>query len=198
MRRYPEAGGRDENGGVHVACLPRSSGEVRPVALRAAVSAQLGPRYDPTVPGFSQLRPSAVKDVSDHRAALALGLGGGLRAFGPPVALAVHGRGPFAGRARYIAFGAGALELVADKLPSTPSRWSRGGMSARLAFSAAGGHALAGDPGAVIAATAAVGSAFVGSHLRVRVLGRRRQFLAALIEDTISYTLVLVATVPLH
>ena len=129
---------------------------------------------------------------------MALGLGGGLRAFAPPVALAVHGRGPFAGRVRFIAFGAGALELVADKLPSTPTRWSSRGMSARLAFSSTGGRALAGNPGAAIAATAAVGSAFVGSHLRVRVHGPGRQFVAALVEDTLSYALVLIATAPLH
>jgi uncharacterized membrane protein len=121
-----------------------------------------------------------------------------LRAFAPPVALAVHGRGPFAGRARFIAFGAGALELVADKLPSTPSRWSPRGMSARLAFSVTGGHALSGNSGAAIAATAAVGSAFVGSHLRVRVQGHGRQFVAALVEDTLSYSLVLIATSSLH
>jgi uncharacterized membrane protein len=129
---------------------------------------------------------------------LALGLGGGLRAFAPPVALAVRDRGPFSGRARFIAFGAGALELVGDKLPSTPSRWSPRGMSARLAFSATGGRALAGESGAVIAATAAVGSAFVGSHLRVKVHGRGRQFLAAVVEDTLSYSLVLIATAPLR
>jgi hypothetical protein len=166
--------------------------------LVAIGSAHRAARYDPPVPGLLHLGPSAAKDPSDHRAALALGLGGGLRAFAPPVALVAHGRGPFAGRARFIAFGAGALELVADKLPSTPSRWSPRGMSARLAFSATGGRALAGDSGAVIAATAAVGSAFVGSHLRVRVHGPGRQLVAALIEDTLSYSLVLTATARLQ
>jgi hypothetical protein len=70
-----------------------------------------------------------VSDSRDLGAALALGLGGGLRAFAPAVAFAVHGRGRLAGRARFIVFGAAAVELVVDKLPSTPSRWSLRGMS---------------------------------------------------------------------
>ena len=81
-------------------------------------------------------------DSRDLGAALLMGLGGGLRSFAPPVALAVHGRGPLTGRARFIAFGAGAAELIADKLPKTPSRWSARGISGRLAFSGAAGRAL--------------------------------------------------------
>src|ERR1700722_16916742 len=126
-----------------------------------------------------------------------MGLGGGLRSFAPPVALAVHGRGPLTGRARFIAFGAGAAELIADKLPKTPSRWSARGMSGRLAFSAAGGRGLGGGPGPAVAAAAAVGAAFAGSHLRVMVHEPRRQLVAAVAEDALSYTLVLVATASL-
>jgi uncharacterized membrane protein len=135
-----------------------------------------------------------VSDPPDLGAALALGLGGGLRAFAPAVALAVHGRGPFAGRARFIAFGAGAAELIADKLPNTPSRWSPRGMSPRLVFSAAGGHMLGGTPGAAIAVAAAAGAAFTGSRLRVKVRGHGRQLAAAAAEDALSYSLVLTAT----
>ena len=136
-------------------------------------------------------------DSRDLGAALLMGLGGGLRSFAPPVALAVHGRGPLTGRARFIAFGAGAAELIADKLPKTPSRWSARGMSGRLAFSAAGGRVLGGGPGAAVAAAAAVGAAFAGSHLRVMVHEPRRQLVAAVAEDALSYTLVLVATASL-
>ena len=57
-----------------------------------------------------------MNDPPDLGAALALGVGGGLRGLAPAVAFAVHGRGPLAGRARFIAFGAGAVELIADKL----------------------------------------------------------------------------------
>ena len=135
-----------------------------------------------------------MSDPADLGAALALGLGGGLRAFAPAVALAVHGRGPFAGRARFIAFGAAAAELIADKLPNTPSRWSPRGMSPRLVFSATGGGMLGGTPGAAIAVAAAVGAAFTGSQLRVKVHGRRRQLVAAAAEDALSYSLVLTAT----
>jgi uncharacterized membrane protein len=135
-----------------------------------------------------------MSERSDLLAALALGLGGGLRALAPPVAFAVRGRGPLSGRSRFIVFAAGAGELVADKLPSTPSRWSTRGMPPRLVFSAAGGHALGGVRGAGIAAAAAVGSAFVGSQLRVKVNGPARQLLAAVAEDALSYSLVLTAT----
>ncbi len=135
-----------------------------------------------------------MSDPPDLGAALALGAGGGLRAFAPPVAFAVHGRGPLAGRARFVAFGAGAVELIADKLPRTPSRWSARGMTPRLLFSAAGGQALGGGPGAAIAAAAALGAAFAGSRLRGRVPGRGRQLLAAVAEDALCYSLVLTAT----
>src|SRR5690242_17026933 len=48
----------------------------------------------------------------DLRAATLMGLGGGLRSFAPAVALSANGRGPLAGPARFIAFGAAAGELV--------------------------------------------------------------------------------------
>jgi uncharacterized membrane protein len=139
-----------------------------------------------------------VSDPPDLAAALAIGLGGGLRAFAPAVALAVHGRGPLAGRARFIVFGAGAVELIVDKLPRTPSRWSPRGMSPRLVFSAAGGRVLGGGPGAAIAVSAALGAAFGGSRLRAKVHGRGWQLLAAATEDALSYSLVLTATSSLH
>jgi uncharacterized membrane protein len=139
-----------------------------------------------------------VNDSADLGAARALGLGGGLRAFAPAVALAVHGHGPLAGPARFVCFGAGAVELIGDKLPGTPSRWSPRGMSLRLAFSATGGRVLGGGPGAAIAVAGAVGAAFTGSRLRVMVHGRGRQLLAAAAEDALSYALVLTATSSLH
>ena len=139
-----------------------------------------------------------MSDPPDLRAALAMGLGGGLRSFAPPVALAVHGRGPLAGRGRFIAFGAAAVEVIADKLPGTPSRWSARGLSPRLAFSATGGHVLGGGPGAAIAMAAALGAAYAGSRLRVKVHGHGRQLVAAVAEDALSYTLVLAATSSLH
>ena len=135
-----------------------------------------------------------MSDTPDLGAALALGLGGGMRSFAPAVALAVRGRGPLAGRARFIVFAAAAAELVADKLPSTPSRWSRRGMPPRVALSGAGGCVLGRRPGALTAVVAAVGAAFAGSRLRVKVHGRGRQLAAAAAEDALSYSLVLTAT----
>ena len=67
-------------------------------------------------------------------------------------------------------------------------------MLPRLAFSAAGGRVLAGRPGALTAAVAAVGAAFAGSRLRVKVHGRGPQLAAAAAEDALSYSLVLTAT----
>lgn len=135
-----------------------------------------------------------VSESADIRRALALGLGGGLRSFAPPVASVIHHRGPVSVPVRFIILGAAATELVVDKLPSTPSRWSRRGMLPRLAFSAAGGGVLARGPGAGIAAAAAVGSAFVGSKVRARVVGRNRRLIVAVCEDALSYSLVLAAT----
>ncbi len=127
-----------------------------------------------------------------------MGLGGGLRSFAPPVALAVHGRGPSSGPARFIVFGAAAGELIADKFPAMPSRWSRRGLTLRLAFSGTGGRLLGGDPGAAIAAAAALGGAFAGSRLRTKVRGRGRQLVAAAAEDALSYSLVLAAAASLR
>jgi hypothetical protein len=131
--------------------------------------------------------------AADLRAAALLGLGGGLRSFASPVAMAAHGVGPLAGPARYIAYGAAVGELIADKLPQMPSRWSTRGLSLRLGFSSIGGRELAGWPGAGVAAGAALASAYVGSHLRVVVHRREAQFAAAVFEDSLCYALVFAA-----
>lgn len=132
-------------------------------------------------------------DARDLRSAALLGLGGGLRSFASPVALAAHGLGPLAGSARYIAYGGAVGEVIADKLPQMPSRWSARGLSLRLGFSSIGGRELAGWPGAGVAGAAALASAFAGSHLRVMVRGREAQFAAAVFEDSLSYALVFAA-----
>jgi uncharacterized membrane protein len=135
-----------------------------------------------------------VSDRPDLGRALAIGLGGGLRTFAPAVALAVRGRGPLAGRLRPVVFAAGAAELIADKNPRMPSRWSARGMSGRLVVSAAGGRALGGAPGAAVAMAAAVGAAFTGSRLREKVQRPSRKLMAAAAEDALSYSLALSAT----
>jgi hypothetical protein len=127
------------------------------------------------------------------RAAL-LGLGGGLRSFAPAVALALHDRGPLAGPARFIALGAGAGELIADKQPQMPSRLSPRGLTLRLGFSGSGGHDLAGWPGAGVAAAGALAAAVAGNRLRTVVQGGRSRLAAAFVEDAMSYALVLAST----
>ena len=131
---------------------------------------------------------------ADIRSSIALGLGGGLRSFAPPAAYVIRHRGALSGRVRFIVIAAAAAELVVDKLPSTPSRWSRGGMLPRLVFSSVGGGMLGSGPGAGMAAAAAVGSAFAGSKVRARVEGRNRRLIVAVCEDALSYALVLAAT----
>jgi hypothetical protein len=122
-----------------------------------------------------------------------LGLGGGLRSFAPPVALALRGRGPLAGPARFIAFGAAAGEFIADKQPQMGSRLALRGLALRLGFSSSGGRDLGGWEGAGVATVAALAAAFAGSRLRVEVHGRPAQLAAAVAEDTLSYALVLAA-----
>ncbi|GAA1319570.1 hypothetical protein [Pseudonocardia xinjiangensis] len=133
--------------------------------------------------------------MSDRRlvAAALLGLGGGLRSFAPPVALALHGRGPLAGAARFIAFGAAVGEVIADKQPQMGSRLAPRGLGLRLGFSSTGGGDLGGWEGAGIAAVAALAAAFAGSRLRTTVQGRPAQLAAAVAEDALSYGLVLAA-----
>jgi uncharacterized membrane protein len=89
-------------------------------------------------------------------------------------------------------------ELIADNHPDMPSRWSPRGLTLRLVFSSTAGRLLGGAPGAGIAAAAALGSAFAGSHLRTKVHGRRWQFAAAAAEDALSYSLVLTAAASLR
>ena len=128
--------------------------------------------------------------MSSLRAAALLGLGGGLRSFAPTVALATRGQGPLAGPGRFIAFGAGVGELIADKQPDMTSRLSPRGLTLRLAFSSIGGRELGGPEGAALAAGAAIATAVAGARLREMVHGRQAQLVAAVAEDALSYALV--------
>lgn len=122
-----------------------------------------------------------------------LGAGGGMRSFGPPVALTMRGRGPKTGPGRCLLFGLAAVELVADKSPRMPSRWSPRGLAARAGFSSTGGYALDGWRGASLATVAALCTAWTGSWIRSAIRPRRTQLVAAVAEDALCYTLVLVA-----
>lgn len=67
-------------------------------------------------------------------------------------------------------------------------------MSFRLGFSGMGGHELAGAGGAAVAAGAALITARAGSLLRGQITDRSASLLAAMLEDAVSYSLVVLAT----
>lgn len=116
-----------------------------------------------------------------------------MRTFAPPVALAFAGERRPRGRVRTALLAAAIGELIADKLPATPSRWSAAGMTGRIGFSGAGGHELGGVPGTMTAASAAIVSAYAGSRIRTSLQGRVKRALAAVAEDALSYTLTVSA-----
>jgi uncharacterized membrane protein len=116
-------------------------------------------------------------------AALLLGLATGLRTFSAPAALALRTR-PLNPPQRLLLLAA-AGELVADKLPSTPSRLSRRGLRGRLLSSAISGRLAAGLRGAATSAAAALFSAVVGHAVR----GRRPGWKAAICEDGVAIAL---------
>ena len=129
--------------------------------------------------------------TSDPAAALAraaaLGFAGGLRTFTPLAALSLRG-GRIPGRPGLLLTAAAAGELVADKLPWTPSRLSAPALGGRLASGAAAGHVVAGWAGVPAGATAALAGAFAGHRAR-QALARATGWpdvRCALIEDAVA------------
>jgi uncharacterized membrane protein len=94
-------------------------------------------------------------------------------------------------------------ELIADKLPSTPSRKEPVGFGARLVSGAVSGAALGGAYGSAIGGllagvAGAVTGTLVGHAFRSRLaaaIGRDRP--AALIEDALAYTGAALVVLPL-
>ena len=101
-------------------------------------------------------------------------------------------------RARTAARIAVAAELVIDKLPWTPSRLERRGLTARVA-SAAAAVVLGRDanglvlPKVLVAATATLVSARVGHDVRVAAEKRFPPLAAAAVEDALALTLAAAA-----
>ena len=116
-------------------------------------------------------------------AALLLGLAAGLRTFSAPAALALRTRPLNAPRRLVLVVAAG--ELVADKLPSMPSRLARRGLTGRLLSSAISGQLVAGTAGAARGAGAALASALAGHTARRRSPG----WVAAVCEDGLAIAL---------
>ena len=85
-----------------------------------------------------------------------------------------------------------AGELVADKLPSTPSRLEPAGLGGRLALAAAAGAVLARGakdpllPAVVVAAAAALLSARIGHDVRAAASKRVPPSAAATAEDAVA------------
>jgi uncharacterized membrane protein len=116
-------------------------------------------------------------------AAVLLGLAVGLRAFSAPAALALRHR-PLNG-ARRVLLVAAVGELIADKLPATPSRLERRGLTGRVLSSTISGQLVAGPRGAARGVGAALASALAGSALRKRRPGA----FAAVCEDGVAIAL---------
>lgn len=125
----------------------------------------------------------AASSSRQTQAAVLLGLASGLRAFSAPSALALRRRPLNAPRRALLLAALG--ELVADKLPSTPSRLERRGLSGRVLSSAISGQLVAGAPGAARGVGAALASAVAGNTVRNRVPG----IATALCEDGVAIVL---------
>jgi uncharacterized membrane protein len=86
-------------------------------------------------------------------------------------------------------------ELVADKLPSTPSRLEPAGLGGRLVLAAAAGAVLARGakdpllPAVLVAAAAALLSARIGHDVRAAASKRVPPMAAATAEDTVAFGL---------
>jgi uncharacterized membrane protein len=95
-------------------------------------------------------------------------------------------------------------ELVADKLPSTPSRLEPAGLGGRLALAAAAGAVLARGskdpllPAITVAAAAALLSARIGHDLRAAASTRVPPAAAATAEDTVALALATAAVPDRH
>ncbi|HEX6454513.1 MAG TPA: hypothetical protein VF060_34255 [Trebonia sp.] len=93
-----------------------------------------------------------------------------------------------------------AGELVADKLPSTPSRLGPSGLGGRLALAATAGAVLARGgkdpvlPAVVVAAAAALASAKIGHDVRTAAAKRVPPLAAAAAEDTVALGLAAAST----
>ena len=124
------------------------------------------------------------------------GLATGARSVAVLAALArAHRPGPLAVAASL----AQAGELVADKLPATPSRLAAPGLIARLAVGAAAGAIVAGRsqvvPGALLGAAGSGAWSFAATRARAFAAAKFGNDLpGALVEDVVAFALAGVVT----
>jgi uncharacterized membrane protein len=117
------------------------------------------------------------------RSAALLGFAAGLRTFSAPAALALRRR-PLT-KPALVVLAAAVGEMVADKLPSTPSRLERRGLTGRIVSSAFAGHDVAGRAGAATGVASALMSAVAGNRARAAVSSP----LGAFAEDWLAIAL---------
>lgn len=129
-------------------------------------------------------------------AAIGLGLAGGMRAFVPAATIALRDHRPKSRLLRMSIVTVSAVELAADKLPSTPSRTEPEGLGARAAVSGAVGWSCAGPIGGLLAGATAIGSAFAMHAVR-RDAGRQTGLpdpIFGVIEDLVALGIARAAT----
>ena len=129
-------------------------------------------------------------------AAIALGIVGGMRSALPPAVIAVRDKRP---RSRLLRLGivlGSAGELVADKLPSTPSRTAPPALAGRFASGGAVGRQCAGTFGGLVGGASAVGSAFVSHNARQDLVKKTGlpDPVIAVAEDSIAIAIARFAT----
>jgi uncharacterized membrane protein len=105
----------------------------------------------------------------------------------------------FAPPVRPIAAAAALVEIVADKLPSTPPRTQARGLVLRISLGALSAGLLTRSPrvptavSAAVGAGAAVGAAFAGMTARGALARRMPPLAAALLEDLVAIVLAVLA-----
>ena len=137
---------------------------------------------------------------------LAVGIGvvAGLRALAAPAVLAWAakrrwirlGNSPFAtiisAKASKRITGLAVSELIADKLPFTPSRLNAGPLASRIVSGAVCGATIYGvvkkplAEGAVLGGVGAIAGAFSGYHMRKRLSGDMPSLGVAVLEDALA------------
>lgn len=119
-----------------------------------------------------------------------LGRSAGLRTFTPLAALALGGVGRPA-RARRLLVVLAIGEIVADKLPWTPSRLEIASVAGRATSAALCGATVAGPTGVAPAVGGAIAATYGGYHARAALVRRTGwpDLVWALVEDVVAIAL---------
>jgi uncharacterized membrane protein len=127
--------------------------------------------------------------------AFALGIVSGLRTFtGPAILLLARGNRVAGIIVAVLAVG----ELIADQLPTIPSRTTPGPLIARLVSGAFVGWFVAGVAGAALGIVGALIGTFGGHALRLKAIASIGAVPAGLVEDAIAIGLAVVAVASLN